>query len=79
MKMWGSLLKNSGNFQTTTVDGDFLGGSVVKNLPANAGATGDAGVIASWEHSPEEKKWESTLVFLPGEFRGQRSLVDPSP
>ena len=78
MKMWGSLLKNSGNFQTT-VDGDFPGGSVVKNLPANAGATGDAGVIASWGTSPGGKKWESTPVFLPGEFHGQKSLADPSP
>ena len=32
--------------------GSFPGGSVVKNLPANAGATGDAGSIPGWGRSP---------------------------
>ena len=30
----------------------FLGGSMVKNLPANAGATGDVGSIAGSGKSP---------------------------
>ena len=30
----------------------FPGGSVVKNPPANAGATGDAGLIAESSRSP---------------------------
>ena len=31
---------------------DFPGGSMVKNLPANAGATGDVGSIAGSGRSP---------------------------
>ena len=31
---------------------DFPGGSVVKNLPANAGATGDVGLIPGLGRSP---------------------------
>ena len=33
----------------------FPGGSVVKNLPASAGATGDVGLILGQEDSLEEK------------------------
>ena len=44
--------------------GGFLDGSVVKNSPANAG---EAGSIPG------------SGVFLPGESRGQRSLVGYSP
>ena len=32
----------------------FSGGSVIKNLPANAGDAGDAGSIPGFERSPEE-------------------------
>ena len=32
----------------------FPDGSVVKNLPANAGATGDMGFILEWRRSPGE-------------------------
>ena len=28
---------------------------------------------------PWRRKWQSTLVFLPGEYHGQRSLVGYSP
>ena len=35
-------------------DPGFPGGSVVKNPPANAGATGDAGLIPGSGRSPEE-------------------------
>ena len=31
------------------------------------------------QEDPLEKKWQSTPVFLPGEFYGQGSLVDYSP
>ena len=48
----------------------------VKNLPANAG---DRGSIPVLEGSPGEAKWQPTPVFLPGESRGQRSLVGYSP
>ena len=33
----------------------FPGGSVVKNLPANAGAAGDIGSIPGWGRSSEEE------------------------
>ena len=34
------------------LNGSFSDGPVVKNLPANAGATGDAGLIPGSERSP---------------------------
>ena len=46
---------------------------MVKNLPANAG---DASL--GWE-DPLEEGIQPTLVFLPGEFHGQRSLAGYSP
>ena len=47
------------------------GGSVVKNLPANAGDAGSIpGLGISWRRT-----WQHTPVFLPGESHGQRSLV----
>ena len=43
---------------------------VIKNLPANAGDIRDVGLISELGRSPG-----STLVFLPGESHGQRSLA----
>ena len=48
----------------------FAGGSVVKNLPVNAG---DMDLIPASERSPEKRK--ATPVFLPGKIHGQRSLA----
>ena len=42
----------------------FPGGSVVKNLPANAG---DAHSIPALGKIPWRRKWQPTPVFLPGE------------
>ena len=53
----------------------FLGGSVVKNPPANARDTRDPWV----GKIPWRRKWQSTPVFLPGESHGQRSLMGYSP
>ena len=50
------------------------GGSVVKNLPVNAGATEDGGQEDTWR-----RQWQSTPGFLPGESHGQRSLAAYSP
>ena len=44
---------------------------VVKNLPANAG---DSDWTIPWG-----REWQTTPVFLPGKFHGQRSLVGYSP
>ena len=54
----------------------FPGGSVVKNLPANAG---DTGSNAGSGRCPWRREWLPTPVFLPGESHGQRSLVGYSP
>ena len=53
----------------------FLGGSAVKNLPANAR---DLVWFLSQENTLR-RKWHPTPVFLPGKFHGQRSLVGCSP
>ena len=53
---------------------DFPGGPVVKNLPANAGGARDVGSIPGWGKIPWRRKWQPTLVFLPGESHEQRSL-----
>ena len=42
---------------------------MVKNLPA----------MQERQVSPWRREWQPTLVFLPGEFHGQRSLVGYSP
>ena len=53
------------------MEAGFPGDSVVKNLPVNAG---DMGLIPGQE-DPLEKEIATTIVFLPGKSRGQRSLV----
>ena len=52
-------------------------GSVVKNLPANAGDTG--GVYLWVGKIPWRRKWQPTPVFWPGKSHGQRSLEGYSP
>ena len=51
---------------------------VVKNPPVNAGDMRDKGSIPGLGRSCG-RKWQSTPVFLPGEFHGQRRLVGYSP
>ena len=45
----------------------FPGGSGVKNPPANAGDSGDAGLIPGVKKLPWRRKWQPTPVFLPEE------------
>ena len=52
----------------------FLGGSVVKNLPANAGDS----VRFLGREMPWRRKRQPTPVFLPGKSHEQRSLADYS-
>ena len=54
----------------------FPGGTVVKNLPANAEDIRDAGSIPGLERSLGEATHSSILA---GKFHGQRSLVSYSP
>ena len=53
--------------------GGFPGGSVVKNLPADAGDVGDVSSTLGREGSPGEGN--GNPVFLPGKSHGQRSLA----
>ena len=54
------------------------GGTVVNNLPANAGDTGDS--FDPWVRKiPWNRKWYPTPVFLPEKSHGQGSLVGYSP
>jgi len=50
----------------------FPGGSSGKEFACNAG---DPGSIPDSGRFPGEGEWLPTLVFLPGEFHGQKSLA----
>ena len=51
---------------------------VAKNLLANVGDAGNG--FDPWVGKiPWGRKWQLTLVFLPGESQGQRSQVGQSP
>ena len=52
----------------------FPGGTRVKSLPANVG---DKFNLWIWK-IPWRRKWQPTLVFLPGESHGQWSLASYS-
>ena len=54
------------------------GGTIVKNLPVDAGDVRDAGSIPESGRSPGEEM-VPTPIFLPREFHGQRSLLGYSP
>ena len=54
----------------------FPGGSDSKEPASNVR---DPGSIPGSGRFPWRKEWQPTPVFLPGEFHGQRSLVDYSP
>ena len=53
----------------------FPGGSAVKNPPTNAG---DVSLIPGFGKISLNRKWQPTLVFLPGESHGRRSLLSYS-
>ena len=67
------------DFHFTSLHKGFLGGAVVKNLPASAKDVKDTDLIPGLGRSPQRRKWQPTPVFLPGEFHAQRSLVGYSP
>ena len=48
---------------------------MVRNLPANAGDTGDTNLILGLGRSPGGENCNLTLVFLPEKSHGQRSLA----
>ena len=49
------------------------GGSVVKNLPVNAGDMEDIDSDPWVRNIPWRRKWQPAPVFLPGKSQGQRS------
>ena len=51
----------------------------MKNPPASAGDTRDAGSVPELGRFPLSGKRKPTQVFLPGKFHGQRSLADYRP
>ena len=55
------------------------GGSVVKNLPANAGDTGDAGSIPGWGRSPTVGNGNPFQYSCLGNPLDRGSLVGYSP
>ena len=57
----------------------FPGSSVVKNLPANAGDTGDTGSIPGLGRSPGEWNGNQLQYCCLIKFHGQRSLASYSP
>ena len=57
----------------------ILGGSVVKNPPANPGDIRDSGFDPWGRKIPWSREWQPAPVFLPGKFHGQRSLAGYSP
>ena len=52
----------------------FPGGSVVKNLPIDAGDTRNTDSIPESGRSPRERGWQLTAVFLPRKSHWQRIL-----
>ena len=50
----------------------FPSGSMLKNMPANAG---DVGSISGSRRFPGGGQWQPTPVFLAGKSHGQKSLV----
>ena len=53
----------------------FPGGSVIKNPPADAGDSGDAGFNPWVGEDLLKEKMTTIPVFLPGKSHGWRSLV----
>ena len=56
----------------------FPSDAMVKNLPANAEDSKDAGLILGLG-KPWSRKWQPNPVFLPGKSQEQRSLAGYSP
>ena len=53
----------------------FPGGSVIRNSLVSAGDARDMCLIPESGRICWRRKWQPALVFLPGKFHGQSSLV----
>ena len=82
-KRWfcrGNTLRNSSFLDTTILSSLALIFSCgVSLMVCHAEDTGFTGSVPGLGRSPGGGKWQPTLVFLPGESHGQRSLVGYSP
>ena len=74
LKSYKSSLGDGGQF-----DQGLPGGSVVKNLPACEGDTGDMGSIPGWGRSPGEGNDNPLQYACLEKSYGWRSLVGYSP
>ena len=70
------LTKEKTFYRSLTFLEGFPGGSAVKNPPANAGDTGDLGLIPGPGRSPGEGNGNSHQYSCLKNPHGQRSLVD---
>ena len=75
--LWALQNCQLGFFHLFIICQDLASGSVLKNLPANAGDTGDEGSISGWGNALEGGQ-QPTPVLLPGKSHGQRSLAEQS-
>ena len=57
----------------------FPGSGMVKNPPANAGETGDMGLIPGLGRFPWGRKQQPTSLFFPGKSHAQKSQAGHSP
>ena len=57
----------------------FPGGAVLKNPPANAGDTREAGLISELGRSPGGGNGNPIQYSLMGKFHGQKGLMGDSP
>jgi len=57
----------------------FPGGALVKNPPTKCRRWNDHGFDPWVGKIPWRRTWQSTPIFLPREFHGQRSLAGYSP
>ena len=70
------LFKNQHFLLKCIVDYRLPRGLSGKESASNAG---DLGSVAALGRPPRRRAWQLTLVFLPGESHGQRSLVGYGP
>ena len=56
-----------------------LKASLIAQLVKNLSAVQETLVQSLGQEDPWRGKWQPTLIFLPGEFHGQRSLAGYSP
>ena len=71
-----SMIESKNDSAFSSAKWGFPGGLDGKESACNAG---DPGLIPGLGRFPCRRKWQPTLVFLPGEFQEQRSWMGYSP